>query len=269
MSPMPGLRLLVLMILGLVPATGQAADYRIASLAYDDSAIVRLQGCLNFQTMITFAEGERIENVGLGDSNQWQVLPNKRSDLLFIKPLVPKAFSNMTVVTNRHAYAFELKAAPEGACVRGQVLYNLKFTYPDDPKPAAPAVAPSPETLLPLPEKRNSAYTYQGEKTLVPLRVFDDGTATYFRWAQGGAAPAIYALGAGDEESLVNFASRGDYIVVEQVARGFVLRQGKATATIYNDAFVVPALDALSPRPRPEKAEPSGKRPPLTPWSRK
>jgi len=249
MSPMTRLLFVAAAIGCVAPARGE--DHRIRTLDYSDSAVVRLVGCPNFQTMVHFGSGEQIENVGLGDAAQWQVVPNKRADLLFVKPLVAGAFSNMTVVTDRHAYSFELRSAAPEVCKRGDVVYDLRFHY-NDPPPAAPAKPtppPDPESLLPLPEKRNAAYTYSGDKDLIPMRAFDDGKSTYMRWAEGVPAPAIYAIGRDGSESLVNCATRGDYVVVELVAPAFTLRRGEHAATLYNDAFIVPRLDALSPQP--------------------
>jgi type IV secretion system protein VirB9 len=252
MSPIARL-LIVAAVLGCAVSAG-GGDRRIQTTAYADGAVVRLAGCPKFQTMVHFGKGEQIENVGLGDAAQWQVVPNKRADLLFVKPLAADAFSNMTVVTDRHSYAFELKSASAYACRRGDVVYDLRFHY-NDPPPVAAAPPPDPESLLPLPEKRNTAYTYSGDKHLVPMRAFDDGKSTYLKWAEGVPVPAIYAAGADNTEALVNFASRGEYIVVEQVARAFTLRRGEHAATLYNDAFVVPALDALSPQPATDRNE--------------
>jgi type IV secretion system protein VirB9 len=109
---------------------------------------------------------------------------------------------------------------------------------------------PTDLNALPLPEKRNTAYTYNGNVLLVPLRVFDDGASTYMKWADGTETPAVYALGADGTESIINYANRGDYLVIEQVARAFVLRRGKDKATLYNDAYHVQGLDADSPKPR-------------------
>jgi len=85
---------------------------------------------------------------------------------------------------------------------------------------------------------------------LVPLRVFDDGASTYMRWAEGTETPAVYALGQDGTESIVNYANRDDYMVIEEVAKAFVLRRGKASVILYNDAYHVQGLDAQSPRPR-------------------
>lgn len=248
MSPLARLSFIAAVLCCTAGAT--AADHRILTLEYSDNAVVRLAGCPNFQTMVQFGSGEQVENIGLGDADQWQVVPNKRADLLFVKPLTTGAFSNMTVVTDRHIYSFELNTVRANACRRGDVVYNLRFHYQEPPPSKAAAPVPQdPESLLPLPEKRNTAYTYSGDKDLVPMRAFDDGKSTYLRWAEGIPVPAIYAISADGTGALVNYATRGDYVVVEQIAKAFTLRRGELAATLFNDAFVVPKLDALSPQP--------------------
>ncbi len=235
------------------PATqSDPGDSRLRAIAYQPAQVVRLEGCLNFQTMITLAPNEHVENVGLGDSSAWQVTPNKRGNLVFVKPLSAHGYSNMTVVTDKRSYNFELKTAPEADCAHGRVLYELRFSYtPDTPASTVnPSRPPDPNANLPVPEKRNAAYTYSGSVDLVPIRVFDDGTSTYMKWVANVTTPAIYALNSDNSESLVNYAIRGDYIVVEQIAKGFVLRRGEMKSVLYNDAYVVQGLDDQSPKPR-------------------
>ncbi len=238
-----------LALAGTSLARAPRAEQRIETVEYAENAVVTIDGCLNFQTTVMFGPGEQIENVGLGDANQWQVMPNRRADLLFVKPLAARAFSNMTVVTARHIYNFELRVAPEAACRQGKVVYTLRFHYPDIPAASTKA---DTDSVLPLPEKRNSAYTYSGDKELVPFRVFDDGKSTYFMWTKGVATPAIYMVGFDKKESLVNYANRGEYVVVDLVSKTFVLRRGEQSVTLFNEAFTDPKLDAQSPQPAKE-----------------
>jgi type IV secretion system protein VirB9 len=199
--------------------------------------------------------------VALGDASLWQATPNKRSDLLFLKPAVHSGRTNMMVVTDRRRYAFELVARGDNACRADRVLYELQFAYPPEPAPtpalaeAAPAAAvqpPAPAEDLPPPAARNVAYSYTGTAANVPARVFDDGHSTYLRWAAAAAAPAIYSLGGDKTETLLNYSIKGDYLVVDGVAPAFVLRRGSAVAVLYNDAYQQPKLDADSPHPRGE-----------------
>jgi type IV secretion system protein VirB9 len=240
-----------------LPASALAQTYepdsRLRTIDYDPAAVVKLEGCQNFQTMITLASDEHVENVGVGDSAAWQVTPNKRGNLIFVKAIAPKGYTNMTVVSDKRSYNFELRTAPASDCARGQITYELRFRYPPAQKagtPVNPASPVDPNAFLPVPEKRNAAYTFSGSADLVPIRVFDDGVSTYMKWAAGVTAPAVYALNSDNTESIVNYASRGDYFVVEQVAPGFLLRRGELKTVMYNDTYAVQGLDSLSPKPR-------------------
>jgi len=255
-------KLALAVVATLVAVTPALADPRIRTVAYDPAAVIRLDGCFGYQTLVQFAPGEAIENIGIGDAAQWLVTPNRRGDLLFVKPSYRDTRGNMTVATNRRTYAFELSAQPTAACARGQVVYTLKFTYPkDDPTPAAADAPPagassaSPaarDDTLPAPAARNVAYSFTGARDNVPLRVFDDGKSTFFRWSDAATTPAVYAVGGDGMETTIAFTSQGDWLVAPQIAPTFVLRRGNAVATLFNDAYQAPALDAASPKPRAE-----------------
>ena len=79
-----------LAVLGCTAASA-AADNRIRSMAYDPDQIVRILGKAGIQSTIEFGADERIENVAVGDSNAWQITPNRRASLLFVKPLAPRS----------------------------------------------------------------------------------------------------------------------------------------------------------------------------------
>ncbi len=247
----------------LTAPVAAAADGRIRLIDYSDTAVVRLDACFGFQTMIEFDPAEHIENVGLGDAAQWLVSPNKRANMLFVKPAYRTSHSNMTVSTDRRRYSFELSARTTAACAKGDVIYDLRFRYRDAPAEVAaltgPPAAPA-EPMIPAPEQRNLAYTFTGARDNVPMRVFDNGRATYFRWAEGMATPAVYAVAADKSEALVSFTSQGDWLVAPQIAPTFVLRRGAAVAVLHNDAYQTPTLDAASPQPRaePEPKKASG-----------
>ena len=209
-------------------------DPRIQSIEYDPNQVVVLLTAMGTQTMIEFAPGEHLENVAIGDSLGWQVTPNKRADLLFIKPVDAKSDTNMTVVTNERRYVFELRVASKKQGVPAP--YLVRFTYPA-PAMVAP-VEPPPEKP---PEVVNSNYVVGGSPENRPLRIFDDGQMVYFEWPAEAALPAIFAVAADNSESLVNYVVRGPYIVVEQTGRRFVLRNGKQVTTVVNQGYVASA----------------------------
>lgn len=250
----------LLALTALAPAAH--ADPRIRRIPYDPGEVVQLHGCLGFQLTVAFQDGERIENIALGDAKLWQATPNKRSDLLFLKPAIHGGPTNMMVVTDRRRYAFKLSDRDETACRADRVAYELQFAYPKEAEPTAPPVAdaapapPAPplESPLPAPAARNTAYSFTGAIANIPSTAFDDGRSTYLRWPDGGETPAIYALGPGKTETVLNYSMRGDYLVVDGVGPAYVLRRGSAVAVLYNDAYQQPKLDPDGPKPRVQAA---------------
>lgn len=227
------------LLLPLVLATPAQADERLVRHLYSDNEVVRIDGRAGVQATIAFGQNESIENVAVGDSSTWQITPNKRADLLFVKPLEGSARTNMTVVTNRHTYFFDLVASP-----KSRPLYMLKFTYKDAPAPAAapvavaaldPAEAALAKGAVPVdPAAINYAWKKTGAAKLMPARVYDDGDAVYLTWAAKAEVPAILIQNEKGEEGPVNYTVQGDTIILPDVPAKIILRSGKASALLEN-----------------------------------
>jgi type IV secretion system protein VirB9 len=239
----------ILTTAGLLCATpALAEDARLVSRLYDADEVVRIQGQLGVQASVAFAEDEHIENVAIGDSAKWQVTPNKRANLLFVKPLEAKARTNMTVVTDRRTYFFDLVAG-----VSKTPLYVLRFTYPEEPEPEEPemnaeeslALAAPPAEAPVDPARLNFAWKHKGKSALFPSRIYDDGNSTYLTWPAKTPIPAMQIKNEKGDEGPVNFAVRGEVIVVEGVPDLIILRSGKDKAELRNEG---------PPRPEPAPA---------------
>jgi type IV secretion system protein VirB9 len=227
-----------------VPSGG---DPRLRVVGYDPLQVVNIRAVLGYQMMIEFDPAERIENVAIGDSLGWQVIPSRKANLLFLKPMERAPATNMTVVTDLRRYAFALSVRPGVARPDDpDVIYSLRFEYPAPAAPIVEAAAPPPAP----PEDVNHAYSYEGSAQNLPVRIFDDGRATYFRFAADASYPAIFAVEADKSEAVVNFHSSQGYLVVDRLARGFVLRRGKVETRIFNDGFREAQPGPLSPQPR-------------------
>jgi type IV secretion system protein VirB9 len=236
--------------LAAVTPLPSAGDPRMRVAKYLPEEVVELVGDIGFQMTIEFGDGEKIENVSIGDAQGWQVTPNRKANLLFLKPIDRASATNMTVVTNLRHYAFELRVRPHvppGA--ESSIIYGLRFDYP--PPPPSPG-AEKAAVKLP-PQVVNAAYSYEGSPKALPARVFDDGKSTYFQFAAADDYPAIYAIEPDNAEAVVNFTVRDGYLVVDQVARGFVLRRGTDATRLYNDGFRETLPGPLSPKPRRPK----------------
>ena len=91
-----------------VPPSG-AQDYRIRTAEYSEGQVYKITGFFGFHALIIFAPDERIEKVG-GFEKGWSVdnLGNK----LLVHPKLDDADSNLTVVTSRRVYFFDLSVKP-------------------------------------------------------------------------------------------------------------------------------------------------------------
>lgn len=252
-----GLGLTCILLGNTAPHAVAAPDPRLVTHRYNPDEVVRINGKTSVQASIAFAGDEHIENIAIGDSNAWQVTPNKRANMLFVKPLAASARTNMTVITDSRTYYFDLVAAPQA-----QALYLLRFTYPEAPRPAAapvPAGGPAltaeegalaegtvriSEPTTPDPASLNFAWDRKGKASLIPARVYDDGQSVYLSWSPGVPVPAILVRDANGAEGPVNYAVRGETIVIEGTPRLLLLRSGRDMATLENKAPARPRSEA-------------------------
>ena len=225
--------------LAVTPRPGPG-DARIHVIEYDPSEVVELRTALGLQLALEFDPAEKIENVAIGDSLGWQVTPNRRANLLFLKPMSARPPTNMTVITSVRRYNFQLSVQRQATRA---TPFTVRFLYAE---PAVAYVAPPPPP--PPPVEKNAAYSYQGSAKTLPIRVFDDGLDTYFTVRAEEDLPAIYAVDPDGGEAVVNIRQRDGYFVVDRIARGFVLRRGSEVTRIYNDGFRVDQASALTER---------------------
>ena len=229
--------LLLALALTCLSTTALAKDPRLAARPYSPDEVVRIDGQLGVQASIAFAEDERIENVAVGDSASWQITPNKRANLLFVKPLAAKARTNMTVITDRRTYFFDLVAG-----TAAKPVYVLRFSYPDEPKqPPQQAALPAlneaeaqlAEGQKPVdPASLNFKWSRKGNAGIQPVQLYDDGTSTYLTWSRDATLPAILVRDEKGQEGPVNYAVRGDVIVIDGVPATIYLRAGRQTAQL-------------------------------------
>jgi type IV secretion system protein VirB9 len=215
-------------------------DPRIREFYYDRDAVVPIEGRLGYEMMIEFNPDERIENVSIGDALAWQVAPNRKATLLFLKPMAKNRATSMTVVTSDRVYSFLLSVSERDMKPADQML-RLRFLYlPPPPLPLPPPPPPpAPPPVL------NHDYTSSGSSRFVPVSVFDDGTSTFFQFDPAKGVPAVFFMAPDGSEETANTRMSGPYTIVDLTAETFVIRYGKTKTELRNKAW------SRRPLPRP------------------
>ena len=103
-------------------------DNRIKTYIYNPNEVYLLVLHFGFQSHIEFAKNEEIKNIILGDSYAWKITP--LANRLFIKPLEKDIRTNMTIITNKRTYEFDIASTELMMGNERDLVYVIKFYYP-------------------------------------------------------------------------------------------------------------------------------------------
>lgn len=232
-------------------------DSRIKTLVYDPNEVFSITTHYGYQCNIEFGFKETIQTISVGDRVGWQVSPSGQR--LFIRAQEENAHTNMTVITNLRAYQFDLRSSAADAVFDSdQLTYVVRFFYPDDrgyagnqppggylPPPPAPSAAyrvaatsvrPTSVTTPSIAPAFNYHYTYSGTPAAAPLKIFDDGKRTYFKFPPG-ATPQISVISTtGEIFAIATEPTTDGLLAVNAVAPRFRVDQAGQQVFVYNDA---------------------------------
>lgn len=218
-----------------------AIDSRIRVLVYSPDDVFKFTGYYGYQASIELGDGEEVVSISMGDTTSWQIVPS--GSRIFLKPIEQDATTNMTLITNKRTYFFELYADEAEDIRDPNMVFNVRFLYPDEEDSenirsfAREAKGPD----MSRPEKYNFNYTISGHEDIAPIRVFDDGEFTYLQFRdRNSEIPSIFAVDEDLRESMVNYrlnTSMGNTVVIEQVFKKMSVRIGKKIACLYNEAY--------------------------------
>lgn len=213
-------------------------EKRIKIINYMPNSVFKFTGHYLYQSIIEFSMNEEIQSISMGTSSPWQILPS--GNRIFLKPIEDDAVTNMTVITNKRMYFFEMHAEEATGVSDESLSFIMKFVYPEENNFNAIRQMHSSGSIdLSKPELYNYDYTISGKaKGVEPVQVFDDGEFTFFKFKDVNAElPAIFYVDGKNNEGLVNFRVQNGYVVVERVSSKFTLRHGADVLCIFNENF--------------------------------
>ncbi len=232
---------LALWMFCVTESIAQEADSRIKTFIYDETQVFKVTTHFGYQSNIEFDQGEEIETISIGDSASWQIVPARK--FLFIRPMHDKAHTNMTVVTNRRTYQFDLRSTPITSTKQKNLIYVMRFHYPEND--IARSGGSVQQAAQPVAAQSggaaggggyNYSYTLSGDQSIAPLKVFDDGRRTYMQFPPG-VAPTVLRM-MGGQETAVATSQSGGYTVVDIVQPNLTVQANGKMVKIFNEAML-------------------------------
>ncbi|MFK8040582.1 MAG: TrbG/VirB9 family P-type conjugative transfer protein [Rickettsiaceae bacterium] len=108
-----------------VPIT---TDNRIKTYIYNPNEVYLLVLHVGFQSYIEVDKNEQIQTIVLGDTYAWKM--NTLGNRIFINTLEKNVRTNMTIITNKRLYEFDLVSKEIIDNDYTNVVYAVKFYYP-------------------------------------------------------------------------------------------------------------------------------------------
>lgn len=239
-----------------------ASDPRMRTINYDPEQVVHLSTAVGATMVVTFAATETVTSVAVSNSADLAAMP--RENFLFLKSKVALPAQPVVVLTSGpyglRRYVFSVVTTDMDNLGIGQsnLYYSVQFRYPADEAAARRraeqerqaerrmlaaqlanqrALAELDDPGLSTSSVNNWRYMGQGDRSLAPVAVYDNGHTTFFRFPGRSRIPAIFSIGSDGEEISVNFAVKGDSIEIASVERGWRLRDGNTVLCIWNANF--------------------------------
>lgn len=260
-------------------------DPRIGIVDYASDDVYTVNVAKGVLTRIVLGAGEQILESGTGflancePNVEWCIKADKGQNQVWVKPYSAATFNNLELQTSRGDYSFRF-AVVKGAETAKDVFYRVVFRHPvalqpaqfsmpittKDPVPTGSATVVSDEVKKSeflTPAVRNYDYSRKNPpeaRDLAPSVIFDDGRFTYMRYEKAQEVPTVFAVGLDDAETRVATHSERlagdpehpddkverDYLVVQRVARKFVLRLGALVIEVINNKFDPKGIETLN-----------------------
>lgn len=229
-------------------------DPRMRTVAYDPGQVVRLATRVGSTLVVSFSTDEKITAVAVADKN---FILSPRDNFLFLKSQSELPPQPVIVLTDgpkgvrRYVFDIEAVAKPAAGPRKPDIYYSVEFTYPGDESLAAKGRVEEQQEHLaeavfasagnakdqPLVGTINWRYVAQGDPTLQPVEILDNGFSTAFRFPGNSRIPGIFRIDPDGKESTANYSVKDDYIIVGSVASGWRIRDGATVLCIWNRAY--------------------------------
>jgi type IV secretion system protein VirB9 len=258
-------------------------DSRIRTLVYNPNEVYELKFYYNYQSFIEFSEDEEIEMISIGEAFAWRLTPAGKR--LFVRPLEIAAHTNMTIITNKRTYHFDIRSDEFTGKADEDLVYTVRFFYPQSNQPlpippqlVSPNIAnippvapiaklpPQQPILVPLPAPQQQAINSSIVKTPMPgadvdkdlpgiLQRNPDKLQLNFDYSLSGKSDNIVPVKVYDDGNETYFQFANDNLVIPSINSvssngvetplNYAIRDGYVTVKNISRQFTLRLADSL------------------------
>jgi type IV secretion system protein VirB9 len=262
---------------------GDSYDTRMRLVAYNAGQVVHLSTIVGATLVVSFGSDETVTAVAETDTLHLAAVP--KGNYLFLKPSAPLTLQPIIVLTQlpdghlrRYVFEIETVADPSTADGADGVYYAVQFTYPAQEAAAAAAKAAAraaqvarlkaqaeaqaqaqatnnimdSERTNPYIGPRNYRYVAQGDHSLAPVEVWDNGYSTVLAFPGNTAIPSVFIIAPDGKEATATYSVHGNTVEIDQTTREIRLRYGGTVLNIFNLGYNTvgnnPGTGTVSPK---------------------
>lgn len=114
-------------------------DSRIKTLIFNENEVYQLKFHYGYQSFIEFSPDEEVEIISIGEAFPWRLTP--AGHRLFIRALEIDSHTNMTIITTKRTYQFDISSGEHDGRADEELIYSVRFFYPNKQIKRQPPVA--------------------------------------------------------------------------------------------------------------------------------
>jgi type IV secretion system protein VirB9 len=248
-------------------------DSRIRTLVYNPNEVYELKFYYNYQSFIEFSEDEEIEMISIGEAFAWRLTPAGKR--LFVRPLEIAAHTNMTIITNKRTYHFDIRSDEFNGKADEDLVYTVRFFYPqvNQPLPIPPQLTTpniaAPKPPLPMPIQVQQVQPTQQKiivKTPIPganigkdipeiIQRNPDKAQLNFDYSLAGKSDNIVPIKVYDDGNETYFQFANDNLVIpsinsvdengSELPLNYAIRDGYVTVQSISKQFTLRLAESL------------------------
>jgi type IV secretion system protein VirB9 len=201
-------------------------DSRIKTFVYSENEVFPIVLTYGYQTSIEFMDDEVIQTYSIGNNFAWQISPSNQT--LFIKPLEENINTNMTVITNKRRYYFELYSNLSNGSPDEETAYVIRFFYPGGSNNLIPQKILPDKQDIPI-NSYNFNYVISPSNSEIILAC-DNGVSTMFKLANPSTVNNII-MNNGKKIQVQGYM-KGDYLIVNNIGKSFQITLNNKNYTV-------------------------------------